>query len=196
MESYPSFIEKFEYIFISAHEDVYKQNYGKYSEFYSESERCYESHPLFGAILDIHSLFLDKYCIQKIEIIDIIKTLDSAMAMFIFGYWSFNSDEENFNNLRIIFLFRELVNFTGWEHLKLLAAYKIVDESLIRNGEYSSLMLLENLPELIEDFLGIFLKEKSNSLGPNLSLAKNFIIEFCNFLYYEKFINYILESQD
>ncbi len=97
-------------------------------------------------------------------------------------------------NLRICILFREFVNFMGWDYLQSLANYKIIDKNIInKKDEYSNVMLTENLPEIIDDFLGVFLKDDAPGFSNNLSEIKYFITEFCSFIYHEGVINYIVE---
>ncbi len=120
--------------------------------------------------------------------------MDSALAVYVFAYWSFNSNEENLMNLRTCLLFREFLNFIGWDHSKLLANYKIYDKRLKKiNEDYTAVMLAENLPELVDDFLEVYLKKDAPNFTSNLCEIKNFISEFCNFLYNEGVINYMIE---
>jgi len=119
--------------------------------------------------------------------------MDAALSVYIFGYWAFNENEENYTNLKIAMLFREFLNFIGWDQIKLLANYKIVENVSNMNEEYSKNMLAENLPELSDDFVGVFLKSSAPGLENNFAQVKQFITEFCNLLYNENLINYIIE---
>lgn len=109
----------------------------------------------------MHLIFKEKTVIDNLKNSDLIRSIDNALALYVFGYWSFNGTDENLTNLKIAFLFREFLNFIGWDLLEQLANYKIVDDFSHVNDEYSKVKLAENLPELIDDFLGVFLDRKS-----------------------------------
>jgi hypothetical protein len=155
-------------------------------------------HPLYSKTLKIFNIFNEKFFLDKLKNSDLINNLDNALAVFVFGYWNFNENQENLNNLKICLLFREYLNFIGWEHLRLLANYNIVEEEnfLRVTEEYTSKKLADNLPELLDDFIGVFLKEDSPGMDPYFSEVKQFISEFCNMLYHEKVINYMVEPVD
>jgi hypothetical protein len=195
--NYKNFDEKFEFVFKQVFEDVYIENNNQYSEFYDnfygKEFRC---HPLFNQILDMYKIFRDKELLDKLKNTDLIKNMDMAISVYVFGFWTFNSKDDNFKNLKISILFREFLNFIGWDHLKQLASYNIVDDYSSEKDEYSKVMLAENLPELLDDFVGVFIKETAPGLGSELYLVKNYISEFCNFLYNEGIINYMIEPID
>jgi hypothetical protein len=192
--NYKNFDENFENIFKNVFYDVYVENIKSYSDFYQNFYKGgYKSHPLFSQIISTRMIFKDKFLLQKLKNTDLIKNMDNAISIFLFGYWSFNGNDENYTNLKISFLFREFLNFIGWDHLKHLATYKIVEDFQNPTDDYTKKMLAENLPELLDDFIGVFIKPDAPSLGEeNLSL-KNYITEFCNMLYNEGFINYMVE---
>jgi hypothetical protein len=98
--TYKNFEEKYESIFKKAFNDVYIENLNNYSEFYSNKFQAgYNYHPLFAQILAIHLVYKDKPVLEKIQNTDLIRNIDNAMSVYVFGYWSFNGNEENFTNL-------------------------------------------------------------------------------------------------
>jgi hypothetical protein len=174
----------------------------KYSEFIFENKNFtnfqnFKTHPLYKSITTMHVIFRDKALLEKMKNSDLMKNMDNALSLFIFCYWSFNGTSENMMNLRIALLFREFLNFIGWDHLQLLANYKIVDHNFVnRREDYTQVMLSENLPELIDDFLGVFLLPEAPGFTNNHSEVKYFITEFCNFIYNEGIINYMVEPME
>lgn len=196
--SYPFFEESFEKSFKKIFVDIFEKNMNNYSEFiFSCKYKDYKSHPLFSQILQLHSIFLNKFLLDNLQNKDLLKNMDNALSLFIFSFWTFNTVEENLMNVRIILLFREFLNFIGWDHLQLLANYKIVENKYEHlNEEYSKCMLAENLPELLDDFLGVFLSKDAPNFTNNFSEVKYFVTEFCNFLNNEGLINYMIEPLD
>lgn len=221
-KNFQGFENKFEDLFQNIFNDVYEidqisklsrnlnfpSNYdstssssfkSKYSDYIFENKnyinsRSFLTHPLYNNIKAMYMIFRDKSILDKMKNSDLMKNLDNALSLFIFCYWSFNGTSENMMNIRIAILFREFLNFIGWDHLQLLANYKIVDHNCVnRNEEYTKVMLSENLPELIDDFLGVFLLPEAPGFTNNHSEVKYFISEFCNFIYNEGLINYMVE---
>ncbi len=201
-----SFEDKFEDLFDKIFMDVYVNDIddnsnppslkSKYSEFLFENKNIpnFKFHPLYKGINTMHLIFKDKTLLESLKNSDLLKNMDNALSLFVFSYWSFNGTSENMMNIRISFLFREFLNFIGWDHLQLLANYKIIDHHYVnRREEYTKVMLSENLPELIDDFVGVFLKKDAPGFTNNLSEVKYFITEFCNFIYNESIINYMVE---
>jgi hypothetical protein len=177
--------------------DVYVINKEEYSSFYKKTYEDYQQHPLFIKINKIKELFLDKEELNDVTNQQLLRTMDDALGLYIFGYWSYNDYEENLNNIKIALLLREYLNLIGWASMKLLANYHILQENqYLMNEEYSTVMLAENLPELIDDFLGIFIKESCNKFESSFSSIKGFLNEFSNVLYNEGMINYILQPVD
>ena len=194
---YTNFVQKFDHHFEKIIRDVYGENKIRYSEFIFGDKFCkddYKTHPLYKGMKIMHLIFSDKTLLHTVSNKDLMKSMDNVLALYAFSYWSFNSFSENLMNLRICILFREFVNFMGWDYLQSLANYKIIDKNIINiKDEYSNVMLTENLPEIIDDFLGVFLKADAPGFSNNLSEIKYFITEFCSFIYHEGVINYIVE---
>jgi len=143
--------------------------------------------------MSFYFLFNNKEVVANTENKTLFKNLDFALSLYVFAYWSYNEQEENISNLKIALLFREFFNFFGWDQMKLLANYKIVENFHKSPEEYTQVMLSDNLPELSDDFVFIFMNEKSYKNLISLPLIKQFITEFINLLYNEGIINYIME---
>jgi hypothetical protein len=195
--NYKNFYDKFDGYFKIIYDEVFIEKTQTYSDFLMQfSNTNYKLHPFYIKMWGIYQKFSDKTSLNLFSNSSFLTDMDSALSVYNFSYWSFNSIEENLNNLRVSFILREFLNFIGWDHTKQLAKYKIFDKKIgLPNSEdYTSIMLGENLPELIDDFIEIYLKKDSSNKIPSfLCEAKNFLTEFCNFLYNEGIINYMIE---
>lgn len=159
------------------------------------SKNCsFKFHPLFYKIKTICATFNNKEILEKIKNSDIIKNIDDGLSVYIFATWSFNSCKENLLNLKIGLILREYLNFIGWDNLKIMAEYQIVDYSVIKYEEdFTKITLGSYLPELLDDFIGVYLKNGCPEFDSSFSEVKEFVSELCNILYNEDLISFLIE---
>ncbi len=194
--NYKNFSEKFDAYFKFIHDEIFIEKTNIYSDFLMKlPNKEYKNNPLYTKMWNFYLKFSDKSSLKSVSNMSLLTDMDSALSLYNFSYWSFNTIDENFNNLRFSLILREFLNFIGWDHTKQLANYKIYDKKTTSKNteDYTSIMLGENLPELIDDFIEIYLKNNSADNQSIKCEAKNFLTEFCNFLYNEGIINYMIE---
>jgi hypothetical protein len=192
---YNSFNAYFDKSFQRIFDSIYNENPCLYSEYLVTQYSNYKEHPLYDQIHKIHNIFLDKQFLQKNKPKDYISNIDEAMSVYIFTMWGYAHDnKDNLSNLKIGILLREYLNFSGWEHVKLMIGYKIEDESALRlDKEYTVCRLGEHLPELLDDFIGTYLSNDAPGFDQTQTEIKEFVTELCSMLHNEKLINYRLE---
>jgi hypothetical protein len=216
---YKNFEVSIDKLFECAFNDIYVEGMKKYSDFmesdnlgdkYLSIQKIKETglkffpptqkfklHPLYAKIHSVYTTFQNKELLNNLKNSDIIKNLDDAMSVYLFASWNFNNDIENILNLKIAFIFREYLNFIGWENLEIMAEYQIIKSSEIRYGEdFTKTTLGSYLPELLDDFIGIYLKNGCTDFDSNFSEVKEFVSELCNMLYNEELISYMIEPQE
>jgi hypothetical protein len=90
--------------------------------------------------------------------------------------------------VKFIFLLRNYLNLVGWEHNKYLHSYGLLNE-FTKTGEYCSKNTTEQIPELINNFVAVFVYMEG-SFGTNakeyIDLAEN----LCYWLYINSFSHY------
>jgi hypothetical protein len=92
--------------------------------------------------------------------------------------------------VKFAFMLREYLNLIGWDHKKKLMNYGIISH-FTPTGEYCSKNSCEDLPELMDDFVCVFLEidELSSANAKDLTdICQN----FCFWLYINKFTCYKL----
>ena len=210
----------FEKLFESAYKQVFCEDPKKYSDFLetdnlnhdkissckyiNETMAClfppafmYKLHPLFSKTQNVLSIFQNKELLGKMKNSDLIKNIDDAIAVYLFASWNFNNGNENILNLKMAFIFREYLNFIGWENLEIMAEYQIIEYSDIKYSEdFTKSTLGSYLPELLDDFIGVYLKNGCPDFDSSFSEVKEFISDLCNMLYNEDLISYMIEPQD
>jgi len=122
---------------------------------------------------------------EKLTNKEIIKNLDDAFEIYILGYWNFYTLEENKLSLKIAFLFREFLNFRGWDQIPIIEKYLFGNEKLEGKEltEACDMTLCYCFPDMIDDFLAVFLKE--DAFENEFEEIKLFITQFCDFLFLE-----------
>jgi hypothetical protein len=154
----------------------------------------FKNHPLFFKIKQLHSTFINKEFLEQLKNTDMIKNFDDALSIYIFSSWNFNSCKENLTNLKIALILREYLNFIGWDNLKIMADYQIVEFSeIIYEQDFTKITLGSYLPELLDDFLGVYLKDGCPDFDSSFSEVKEFVAELCNILYNEDLISFMVE---
>ena len=217
---YKNFEISFEKLFESAYKQVFCEDSKKYSEFLEPDNlnhdiisSCkninvtivnlftpalmYKLHPLFSKTQNVFNIFQNKELLEKMKNSDFIKNIDDAISVYLFASWNFNNASENILNLKIAFIFREYLNFIGWENLEIMAEYQIIEYSDIKYSEdFTKTTLGSYLPELLDDFIGVYLKNGCPDFDSGFSEVKEFISDLCNMLYNEELISYMIEPQE
>lgn len=192
--SYQQFEEKFNSYFVKAAEEIFGSNRSMYSDFIQGPKLSNSKiHPHYTICVNFLKTFKNKNLLRSLTNKQLMTSMDHIICMYIFGYWTFSTSNENYINLKIGLLLREFMNFYGWEYYDTLAKFKIMEVTKQeRDGLFSNALRTECLPEIFEDFIGYFLK--SDAPGFNkLSEVKNFISEICSFVYKEEFTNFLIE---
>lgn len=154
-------------------------------------------HPYYININVYLDIFNNKPFLAVLSNKQLMCNLDMTISLFLFIYWGFNKREENFNFLRIAFLFREFVNLIGWDLYQTLIDYNVVAfRKDYKKREYSNYVLDDNLPELMEDFISTFINKDSLDNILSFNDVRVFITEFNRFLYEEKIVNYFIEPYE
>jgi len=84
-------------------------------------------------------------------------SVDLVLVTYLFLIVAVSVDEVFITNvIKFIVLLREYLNMSGWEHKKYLQSYGILNNYVI-TGEYSTTNSADEIPELFDDFVEIFL---------------------------------------
>jgi hypothetical protein len=96
---------------------------------------------------------------------------------------------------KFVFLFREFVNLCGWDHKKKLMGYGIIEQVQITHGEYCANNTCEEVPELMNDFVGVFL-HLDTSFACDVKDVVDICQNFCFWLFINKFTLFKLSKTD
>jgi len=83
--------------------------------------------------------------------------------------------------VKFVFLFREYLNIFGWDFKKSLFEYGLNDNYKL-NGEYCQKNNCEDVPELVNDFISVFLQLDPSFTNSNLREMTDICQNFCNWL--------------
>ena len=90
--------------------------------------------------------------------------------------------------VKFIFLFRVYLNLLGWDHFRYLEDYGLLDELHV-SGEFCTRSNCEELPELVNDFLAVFL-DVDERLNEEKKEMADIIQNLCNWLFINGLTNY------
>ncbi len=118
-------------------------------------------------------------------------SIDNVLAIYIILLIEVTKGTILFDRLiKFIFLFREYLNLFGWDYLKNLYDFRILN-NINMDGDFCSSNNCEEIPELVEDFIAVFL-----DIDPSLTpLRKEFIDiahNLCNWLFINGLTSYKL----
>ena len=91
---------------------------------------------------------------------------------------------------KFVFLFREYLNMMGWEHIKYLNQYGLVQGCNL-SGEFCEENTCEEVPELVNDFTTIFI-ELDYEFSLYAKDIKDITQNFCYWLYINELTNFKL----
>ena len=83
--------------------------------------------------------------------------------------------------VKFVFLFREYLNIFGWDYKKSLFEYGLND-NYKRDGEFCQKNNCEDVPELVNDFISVFLELDASFTDSNLREMTDICQNFCNWL--------------
>lgn len=83
--------------------------------------------------------------------------------------------------VKFVFLFREYLNIFGWDFKKSLFEYGLNDNYKL-NGEFCHTNNCEDVPELVNDFISVFLQLDPSFTNSNLREMTDICQNFCNWL--------------
>ena len=98
------------------------------------------------------------------------------------------------NVVKFIVLLREYLNICGWEHKKYLFEFRIT-EDFIASGEFCMTNSIEEIPELFNDFIGVFIKlDEENSFQIETKNLVDLTQNFANWLLLNELTNFKILS--
>ncbi len=83
--------------------------------------------------------------------------------------------------VKFVFLFREYINVFGWEHKKFLHEFGLND-NLVIEGEFCQKNNCEEVPELVNDFIGVFLELDPEFVDSDVKDMSDICQNFCYWL--------------
>lgn len=90
--------------------------------------------------------------------------------------------------VKFIFLFREYLNLLGWDHFKYLEDFGMINEFSAK-GEFCTTCSCEELPEMVNDFVAVFLECDARLASEKKEMA-DIVLNFCNWLFINNLTNY------
>jgi hypothetical protein len=177
--------------FKKSFEEIYALNKEQYSLFLSKPYEKFESHPLFSNIMQMKKDHELNPPTSRESLLGKVKTVDDSLSLFYLGNCVSKNSTENLNLLKNLILFREGVNFLGWETIEIYKNYNIMPNT-VNVGEYSMKFNSEDVPQITDDYLCDYLNFDSSFPMKKLATA-TFVMDFCNFLFENDLTNYKIE---
>ena len=181
--------EKFSILFEKAFTDIFLLNSKKYSSLLIiNTNKVFQNHPMYNAIFNFKHQLENT---DKSPINHVLNT-DDSFAIFFLGNWNLKCENEIILLLKNILLFREAVNFIGWEYIETYREYKII-KNVDYNEDYSVLFMPDDVPQISDDYLSVFLNFEENDFPVKKAIVYNFLVDFCNFIYELNLTNYRID---
>jgi hypothetical protein len=143
----------------------------------------------FLKLLEIYKISgLEKICIPALHEKEKL-FVDNILAIYLILLVEITR-ETIFTQLvvKFIFLFREYLNLVGWDHFKYLEDFGLVNQLMVK-GEFCSFCSCEELPEMVNDFVAVFL-ECDVRLAPEKKDMADIVLNLCNWLFINNLTNY------
>lgn len=117
-------------------------------------------------------------------------TIDEIFSKYIVLNWMNYSEVERQKLLWHMIIFREYINFVGYDYKDLYEEYNIIEKKEY-NGDYSSNFFSHDIPLMCNDYLLVFI---SSQLAEEERIEySKFVLDFCGFLIENKYTNYLLD---
>ncbi len=166
----------FEYFYMDSNSILFKKNFNPIQDSFLKLLEIYKISGLEKICIPAHNekekLFVDNiliiYLILLVEI-----TRETIFTQLV---------------VKFIFLFREYLNLLGWDHFKYLEDFGMMNEFMIK-GEFCSTCTCEELPEMVNDFVAVFLECDSRLTSEKKEMA-DIVLNFCNWLFINNLTNY------
>lgn len=151
----------------------------------------FDTNALYSNVIKIYSFFLKSLTKQNF-LLNLIMTLDDALAVYIIYQWGNSQIEELEKTVELSLLFWILANSCGFDLLFLK------DESFKKNiniysfseNTMEKIYFSQIFPEICENF---FFLLGGKLINIELDEILNFIFEFNKFMMYESLLNFMLE---
>jgi len=93
------------------------------------------------------------------------------------------------NVIKFVVLLREYLNVSGWDHQKYLMEYGVI-KSVSPHMEFCTMCSTEEIPELLNDFLEVFLYlDTTNTLRIELKNMEDLTTNFAQWIFLNGFTN-------
>lgn len=153
--------------------------------------------PSFSPSTDSFSVILKGYLDANLCQVKIPKpndsrnSIDNILSIYLILFLEVTKDRFFLDLLvKFVFLFRNYLNLSGWDHNKFLHEYGLLDK-FEKRGEYCANNNCEQVPELINDFVSTFI-ELDPSFAGELKDLTDITQNFCYWLYINSFTNFKL----
>lgn len=186
---YYNFIENFRNLFGKIYEKI--SNYNFVNEKFNQMS--YDSNPLYLNVIKIYSFFLKSLTKQNF-LLNLIMTLDDALAVYIIYQWGNIQLEELEKNIELCILFWVFSNSCGFDLLFLNDDQnqnkKNINIFSFSENTLEKINFNQIFPDLCENF---FLIIGGRLTDIDLDETLNFIFDFNKFMIYESLLNFVLE---
>jgi hypothetical protein len=125
------------------------------------------------------------------------KKIDDVLVLYLINFFKVTGQISDLNKLvvKFVILFREYLNIVGWDYKKNFIKYNVaVPFSL--NGSYTQCNECEDLPDLINDFISVFIQMEPNMFDLNLKEFMDIIKNFYNWLFVNNLTNFKITENE
>jgi len=128
---------------------------------------------------------------------DPVPKIDDVFISYMINFFKVMGDSTELNLLvaKFFIVFREYLNITGWDYKKNFIKYE-VSLPLAENGSYTQCNDCEDIPDLINNFLSVFIRMDKNMFNISMKELLDIIKNFCNWLFVNNLTNFKIAEND
>lgn len=123
--------------------------------------------------------------------------IDDVFIIYLINFFKVTGKLTDLNILvvKFVILFREYLNIAGWSYKKTFIKYGVAMPSSL-NGSYTKCNDCQEIPDLINDFVSVFIKMDLNLFDINLKKLLDIIKNFCNWLFVNNLTNFKITENE
>jgi hypothetical protein len=123
--------------------------------------------------------------------------IDDVLTLYLINFFKVTGPLRDLNKLviKFVILLREYLNIAGWDYKKTFIKYEVA-MPFSQNGSYTQCNDCEDIPDLINDFVEVFIKMDPNMFNLDFKEFIDIIKNFCNWLFVNNLTNFKIAENE
>ena len=123
--------------------------------------------------------------------------IDDVLISYMINFFKVIGQLRDINVLvvKFVILLREYLNVAGWDYKKTFIKYE-VSMPIAINGSYTQCNDCEDIPDLINDYVSVFIPLDQNMFNLSMKEFLDIIQNFCNWLFVNNLTNFKISEND